>query len=492
MMRRIGILILLSEILIWATGAQAADSKTVATQAPVPSRQVLSAFSDQYELVLKSDALRPGMKPPLSNLDLYLSDYQTNAPIGNASIDLSLRSATRELWSGAAEPVDHRPGVYMVALQAPPDTGSFTVLVTVRRLDREDKFALSALRVSTGEPGTTGSRGVLHTGWLVGAALLGLAGLFLLTRFRVRGRGTVMMMGILLATVARAHEGHDAAPPTSGAPVGSGAEVYVAKESQFLLGVLTDPLKEMAVQRRLTVLGRVAPRGGGEVTITAPQSGRIYFAGNQPPNIGRAVRKGQAVGRLLVVDALDLKSPITGVITGVFAANGQLVEAGRQIMTVLDPSVVWVHADVYEQDVPEVQQATQATISSQFLPDLLLRARKVAVGVTQGEVPGTVEAWFEAPNPGGHLKVGALVDVGIEQGGLDSSLVVSRGAIFEKDGRKLVFVHTAPERFTAKEVRLGISLGPTVVVEGDLHPGDRIVSAGGYQLLSAPVVSLGH
>ena len=96
------------------------------------------------------------------------------------------------------------------------------------------------------------------------------------------------------------------------------------------------------------------------------------------------------------------------------------------------------------------------------------------------------------PNPKGELRIGALVDVGIEQGGAEQALVVPRSAIFEKDGHKLVFVHTAPERFAAREVTLGTSLGSRVVVTGSLAAGDRIVVTGGYPLLTAPVVGLGH
>ena len=125
------------------------------------------------------------------------------------------------------------------------------------------------------------------------------------------------------------------------------------------------------------------------------------------------------------------------------------------------------------------------------MPDLAVPGRRVAMGVTQGEVLGAVEVWFEVPNVGGRLRVGALVEVGIELGGAESALVIPRSAVFEKDGRKLVFVHSAPERFTAKEVTLGTHLGVNVAVSGDLTPGDRVVSAGGYPLLTAPVVGLG-
>ncbi len=458
--------------------------------AAVSGRQVLSAASDRYELLFKIDTLLPGMK---TDLDLYLSDFQTNAPVAGAAITLSLLAGSRELWSGTARPVNKRSGVYAAAFQAPPDTGTFIVLVTVQRLDDQARFALDGLKVTTGEPVRSGrSRRGLQWLWLAGAAVFVLTALVALSRRRVRAGGAAVLLGVLLATAARAHEGHDSAPTASGAPVGPGAQVYVAKPSQFLLGILTRPVKREVVQKRLTVFGRVAPRGGVEVEIAAPQSGRIYFSDGRVPVIGQSVAKGQTVARLTVVDDLDLRAPLTGVITGVFVVHGQLVEAGQKLMTLLDPSVVWVHADVYEADVPTVQRATRAVITSQAIPDLALKGERVALGVTQGEVLGTIEAWFEVPNLGGRLKVGALVDVGIEVGGAEPALVIPRSAVFEKDGRKLVFVHTAPEQFTAREVTLGTSLGVNVAVSGDLNPGDRVVTVGGYPLLTAPVVSLGH
>ena len=467
--------------------AQGYDRASGGGATAVSGRQVLTAASDRYELLLKSDALGPGMR---TDLDLYLSDFQTNAPVAGVAITLSLRAGSRELWSGTARPAERRPGVYTAAFQAPADTGAFNVLVTVQRNDDQDRFALSGLKVTTGVlVGPVRARRGLPWRWLLGAGVFALAALIALSRRRVRVGNAAVMLGILVAAVARAHEGHDNAPTASGAPVGPGAQVYVAKPSQFLLGIRTQLVKLEPVQKRVTVFGRVAPRGGGEVEITAPQSGRIYFSDGRLPVIGQNVAKGQTVARLTVVDDLDLRAPLSGVITGVFVVNGQLLEAGQKLMTLLDPSVVWVHADVYEADVPAVQRSTRAIITSQAIPDLAVSGRKVAMGVTQGEVLGTVEAWFEVPNAGGRLKVGALVEVGIELGGAEPALVIPRSAVFEKDGRKLVFIHSAPERFTAKEVTLGTSLGVNVAVSGDLTPGDRVVTAGGYPLLTAPVVS---
>ncbi len=490
-MRRLALLLAL---LLLGTGlASVADAHEGHDNAPgtgdaaISSRHVLTAVSDRFEVVLKNDPLTPGVK---TALDLYLSNFRTNSPVAGATVGLKLRSKARELWSGSAT-ATKRAGVYTVPFQAPADTGSFTVLVTVDA-SGDERFALSGLEVSVEHPSTAHlPQGWLKWMWLLGAVAL-IGGLAFLARRRATAATTALVLCLVLARAGLAHEGHDAAPSTSGAPVGPGAEVYVAKESQFLMGILTEPLTRQPVQRRLNVLGRVAPRGGGEIEIVAPQSGRIFFSGGQAPVLGQTVTKGQSIARLTVVDDLTLRAPLTGVLTGVFVVNGQLVEAGQKLMALLDPTVVWVHADVYEADIASVQRSTRGVITSQSMPDLALTGRRVALGVTQGEVPGAIEAWFEVPNPGGRLRIGALVDVGIEQGGAEPALVVPRSAVFEKDGRKLVFVHTAPERFTAREVTLGTSLGARVAVMGALAPGDRVVVAGGYPLLTAPVVSLGH
>ena len=486
--RLLGVLLgaLLVSLPAWAHEGH--DEAPVAAGAPA-MRHTLTAVSDRYEVVLKNDPLLPGKR---ATLELFLSEFTTNAPVEHAEISLSLRAGAREIWTGGAAGTG-RPGVYAVSIETPADTGVFNVIVTVKSADQEDRFALAGLEIEApGPPAGQGRRRTAPWPWLIAGVLaLVVAIQFLVLRGRRTDRHAALLLaGLLAAGPAAAHEGHDEAPAAASVPVAPGAEVYMAKESQFLLGVRTIPVRREEVRSRLTVLGRVAPRGGSEVEIIAPQSGRIQFPGGRPPVVGQAVLKDQVIGDLVVVDALDLRAPISGVLTGVFAVSGQLVQAGQKLVTMLDPSVVWVHADVHEADQAGVQRSTRAIVTSQAMPDVALPARRVALGVTQGEVPGTVEVWFEASNPGRRLKVGALVEVGIETGGAERSLVVPVSAVFEKDGRKLVFVHTAPERFAAREVRIVASLGERVAVEAELAPGDRVVTTGGYQLLSSPAVGL--
>ena len=237
----------------------------------IASRHVLSALSERYEVVLKNDALKPGLK---TSLDVYLSDFATNVPVENVAVALSLRAKDRELWSGVAAATS-RPGIYSAPFQAPADTGLYTVLIAVRGARGEERFALSGLEVSVAgtSAGAASAAGFPWVWVLAGALVLVLAS-WIVTSRPGRSVGAAIMLSLVMIVPASwAHEGHDNAPVASGAPVGPGAQVYVAKESQFLLAIRTEPLRRQSVQKRLSVLGRVAPRGGVETEIRAPQSG---------------------------------------------------------------------------------------------------------------------------------------------------------------------------------------------------------------------------
>ena len=136
----------------------------------------------------------------------------------------------------------------------------------------------------------------------------------------------------------------------------------------------------------------------------------------------------------------------------------------------------------------KLKRVSTATLTTAVDPGVVVQARRVAVGATTGEVPGAVEAWYEAPNPGGRLKIGALVEVGIPRGVTDSTLTVPRGALVDREGTTLLFVHTRAETFEARQVEPGARLGDRVAVRGRLADGERVVVNGAFTLLQSPVV----
>ena len=93
---------------------------------------------------------------------------------------------------------------------------------------------------------------------------------------------------------------------------------------------------------------------------------------------------------------------------------------------------------------------------------------------------------FEFKNLKERLRPGMFVDVAIEARERKESLAVPAASVLEKDGARVVFVHTSPEEFVMREVQLGGRYGDLLAIRSGVAEGERVVTVGGYQLLTAP------
>src|SRR6185436_4734131 len=66
-------------------------------------RHALTASGERFEIVIASDAVAPGATVPL---DVYVSDFDTNAPVPGAEIDMRVLGDGTEVWSGKARAAD--------------------------------------------------------------------------------------------------------------------------------------------------------------------------------------------------------------------------------------------------------------------------------------------------------------------------------------------------------------------------------------------------
>ena len=475
---------------LWAVLAHAHDGVDhSSTPAPVAATTSYAASSAHHELVVAAPVLTP-LAP--ARLELSLSDWATNAPVEGATLAVEFRPRTGGRAVSQADAMASGPaGVYVAELAAPA-AGAYNLLVKVHSELGEDEFALTGFVITTPHPP---ARSWPHGPFVwIGLGVLA-ALLFIVVMARRRPRASLAVALVLWAALrvpfARAHEGHDhAAAPSAAAAAtihaagADGAEVFLPKTSQFVLGVRTELVRFTAVAPRLTLIGRVAPRGGSELEVVAPQAGRVYFAGGAAPRLGERVLRGQSVATLVIVDSLSLRAPLSGVVTSIQAVHGQRVEAGQKLLSILDPTVVWVHADVFAQDLGAMEKATRAVITTEGYPGVAFAGRRLTLGATTGDVPGAVEAWFEVPDPAARLRVGLPVQVDVPIGPQESLVLVPRDAVQEQGGRARVYLHTAPERFMARAVTVVTRVGDRVAVRG-LAAGERVVVLGAQALLSA-------
>src|SRR5208283_4319256 len=82
---------------------------------------------------------------------------------------------------------------------------------------------------------------------------------------------------------------------------------------------------------------------------------------------------------------LTITAPIAGFVVEKNVVAGQMVDAGMKLYRLADVGVVWVYAQVYEQDLPAIQLGQEATMTLSYLPDRKFRGRVTYVYPTVDE-----------------------------------------------------------------------------------------------------------
>ena len=185
---------------------------------------------------------------------------------------------------------------------------------------------------------------------------------------------------------------------------------------------------------------------------------------------------------------LDVRAPHDGFVTrhrdwrGNKVREGDTVWRGQKLGEI--PNLARLQAEVWvlEADAGGLQPGQAATITVEAHAGSPLRGKVARVqGVAQPRIPGSPVQYFGVTLtfdevPAERFKVGQRVRAEIVLEEREKALVVPRQAVFEVEGKPVVY-RLAGSDFEAVPVELGgMSAGRVVVAKG-LAPGDRIALA---------------
>jgi hypothetical protein len=157
---------------------------------------------------------------------------------------------------------------------------------------------------------------------------------------------------------------------------------------------------------------------------------------------------------------------------------------------VTDLSRIWVKADVYEADLPQIHVGQAVEITSDSVPGAKLRGQLGFLEPMVNAQTRTIAARIEVSNPGMRLRPGMFVQVRFALSG-QRALAVPRSAVVDTGTRKLVYVAKGNGVFEAHEVQLGPVADDYYPVSSGLREGDRIVTEGNFLLDSQTRISGG-
>jgi len=171
--------------------------------------------------------------------------------------------------------------------------------------------------------------------------------------------------------------------------------------------------------------------------------------------------------------------------------QGQYVNAGDTLFTVADLSQVWIKADVYEEQLPQIHPGQQVDLTAESLPNRTLHGRVDFIEPAANQQTRTVPVHVHVANPGMRLLPGMFVSATFLSGAAQPSIVVPRSAVLDTGTRKLVYLARPNGVFEAREVEVGAAVDDIFPVLRGLALGDKVVLSGNFLIDSQAHLSSG-
>ncbi len=238
----------------------------------------------------------------------------------------------------------------------------------------------------------------------------------------------------------------------------------LATQQEYLLA-----LKAKDIMNGATIAGAVTD---SSMLVTAARR-RLELWSLTDQQIERLRETGKPVTNI------TLYSPVAGYVIARNAFENQKVSPETDLYTVADLSRVWVMANVFEYEAPQVRIGQIATVSLPYAGGRTYRARVSYIQPQVDPATRTVPVRLELANPGLALKPDMFVDVefSIPQG---SQLTVPAEAVLDSGLKKTVFIDRGNGYFEPREVVTGQSTGDRVVILKGLAAGERVVTSGNF------------
>lgn len=313
--------------------------------------------------------------------------------------------------------------------------------------------------------------------------------------------------------------------------------VFLPKPSQRLLTIRTEVAATSEAMATTQMIGTLVPDPNASGRVQPSQSGRLEPGDGGLPTLGQRVERGQVLAHVtpsysaaergsLAQNAAELDAqitilqarvnrltslrgsvsereildaqaelagmrqrraaiqpaisgrealvaPVSGVVSIVRAALGQMVDSQQAVFEIVDPARLWVEALSFDRVSLDAIAGASAVLGDGRSVELEFAGRGLTV--RQQAVPLN----FRVTDPPQDVAIGAPVVVLLRTRRNVQGIVLPAEAVVRSaEGPPVVFEHTSAERFAARPVRVQPLDGARVVITAGLNPGARVVTQG--------------
>lgn len=180
---------------------------------------------------------------------------------------------------------------------------------------------------------------------------------------------------------------------------------------------------------------------------------------------------------------ITLFSPITGKVVQNNAVLGGMIDQSSEILTIMDPSLLCVDAEIYERDIAKIKNGQNVDVSVPAYPDEKFQGKICYIGDVLKEETRTIIVRTEVENKSNKLKPGMFAGITIFLNHQTRALVLPQEAILDDKDNKIVFVKRGNQFFPLL-IETGTKQNGDVEITAGLEEGDEVVTRGNYQLKS--------
>ncbi|MBX9616042.1 MAG: efflux RND transporter periplasmic adaptor subunit [Caulobacteraceae bacterium] len=242
-------------------------------------------------------------------------------------------------------------------------------------------------------------------------------------------------------------------------------QLQAAEEDASIIQARANVVQAEREYERYRVLAErgVAPRVTAEQAETRLASARAALAAAD-------ARRGDSL----------IRAPFAGTLGLSTVTPGTLISPGAVITTLDDTDVIRVDFPVPERYLSVLRQGLPITATADAYGDDTFSGRIALVDTRINETTRAVTARAEFPNPGGRIRPGMLMRVGIQQGLRQATSVPESAIQYEGEGAFVYRIAPGENGSTAQRVEVetgAVESGFVEVVSG-LSANDRVVGSG--------------
>ena len=521
------------------THAHEEEAKPTAGQAYFSSE----ASSDKYELLIRYGHLHEG---EVSTLTLFVSNYQSNHPIDKASIKISspqdpnmefkitsMGEGAYEISSSFKDKKDYTLNVQIV--------GSLGAdLIAVPHIEVGKELFVAS---NTDESSDTLKLGLIIVFVLVLGVGIGM---FMQKRNTQKAKAFfpafLMLVNCLIpVSSTNAHGDDDHGAKSSGNNFSN--SFLIPKETQFLFDVYTEKVNKGSFVESTKLFGTILPSSGGQALVSTPQNGRVA---SLKVAVGQRVETGQilatiemnldasaninvlteknnlqaeverakkdydrlnaiqdiaakrdvdeAKARWQKADAnlkliaggtgkvISLRAPIGGIVSNFNLSVGSTVSSGQTLFTINNLSSVYAEAQVFDKDAHYIVEGAKFSVECANDNHKTSEVKLLSLAQEINNTNQSQRVLFELNNPNHDFKIGEFVNIRVFSNQSSSLIALPNAAFTEINGKPVVFIKEAAEKYSVSYVQIGENNGMYTSIVKGVEEGERIVVNGSYQL----------